>query len=197
MENNSIELLGKVQRSFEIEYSAYGENFYSLILEVERTSGVKDYLKLICSDRIIETNVDLTGEYIAVYGSVRTRNDNGHLIISVFVDSIDILNISGEDIIGENNAYIEGFVCKNSGVRETPLGRKITDTTIAINNRNGRSYYLPIITWGRNANYMSTLPTGTKISVHGRLQSRNYTKSDGVERTAYEMSVQNFEVIND
>lgn len=197
MENNSIELLGKVKESFKIEYSAYGENFYSIYVDVKRTSGVTDCLKLICSDRIIDTRVDITGEYINVFGSVRTRNENGHLIITVFVDYIEILNIDGDDVIGENNVCLEGFLCKNSNQRETPFGRKITDSIIAVNNRNGRSYYIPLITWGRNSSYMSSLSVGSKISITGRLQSREYNKPDGSKHIAYEISVQKLENITE
>lgn len=194
MENNKIELLGKVSKSFEFEYDAYGENFYSLVLDVERTSGVTDKLKLICSDKIINVNNDITDEYIYVSGSIRTRNNDGHLIINVFVDDLDVLY--DNKLICENNVILEGFICKKAdSCRNTPLGRVIFDQSLAVNRRYNKSDYLPLVYWGRNAKFIEDVPVGTKLKVCGRLQSRDYVKQNGETNTAYEVSVQSVEIM--
>lgn len=199
MENNKIELIGKVVEGFNLVYSAYGENFYSLIIECTRTSGNSDRLNLICSDRTINTHISIENEYISILGNVRTRNEDGHLKLNVFVEELDKLDLDDENIdyIGVNNVVLEGYICKHDKEpRTTPLGRIIYDLTLAINRCCNRTDYCPIIAWGRNAKYLSSLPIGSKIKLNGRLQSRLYIK-DGIEKTAYEISVQTVELIND
>ena len=75
----------------------------------------------------------------------------------------------------------------------TPFGREITDMLIAVNRAYNKSDYIPCIVWGRNARYASGFEVGDKITVIGRVQSREYEKvqDDGekTQRTAYEVSV--------
>ena len=81
--------------------------------------------------------------------------------------------------------------------RRTPLNREIADIMLAVNRRNGRSDYIPCITWGRNAVFASSLSVGTKVRIAGRIQSRKYLKitEDGqVEKVANEVSVSELEI---
>ena len=76
--------------------------------------------------------------------------------------------------------------------RKTPFGREISDVLIAVNRAYNKSDYIPCITWGRNARYISSLEVGTAVKVWGRIQSRVYQKKNGdqvEERIAYEVSV--------
>jgi single-stranded DNA-binding protein len=56
-----------------------------------------------------------------------------------------------------------------------------------------KSDYIPCIAWGRNAGYASNLSVGTKISITGRIQSREYRKRDAegnvTVKIAYEVSI--------
>ena len=77
--------------------------------------------------------------------------------------------------------------------REIPLGRKITDILLAVNEKNFiHSDYLPCICWFQTAKEVSKLKIGDRIKLYGNIQSREYQKKkeDGtVEiRTAYEIS---------
>ena len=82
-------------------------------------------------------------------------------------------------------------------MRKTPRGRKIADVILAShrnpNQKIPKTDYIPCVFWGFAACEVETLPLGTFVSIHGRLQSRNYTKkfSDGTveNRVAYEFSV--------
>ncbi|MEG1609297.1 MAG: single-stranded DNA-binding protein, partial [Clostridia bacterium] len=55
-----------------------------------------------------------------------------------------------------------------------------------------KSDYIPCIMWGRNARYVQNLAVGEKLCISGRIQSRTYVKTLGVEeaeeRVAYEVS---------
>ena len=99
----------------------------------------------------------------------------------------------------ENYICLNGFICKPPIYRTTPFNREICDAILAVNRKNFKSDYLPVISWGRNAKYLQNLPVGTKVNAEGRIQSRKYTKvvdGQSEERTAYEVSVQklvNFE----
>ena len=69
---------------------------------------------------------------------------------------------------------------------------------LAVNRQYRRADYLPCIFWGKTAQITAGLPVGTRLSVTGRLQSREYVKmlENGSEkRTAFEVSAVSAEVI--
>ena len=69
----------------------------------------------------------------------------------------------------------------------------ICDVLIAVNRAYNKSDYLPCIAWGRNAKYVSELAVGSKVSIVGRIQSREYQKhtesGEVLNKTAYEVSI--------
>ena len=59
--------------------------------------------------------------------------------------------------------------------------------------------YIPCVVWGRCARFCSHLNIGAKLSVTGRMQSREYTKltDHGEERrVAYELSIGKLTVLD-
>ena len=76
----------------------------------------------------------------------------------------------------ENSVFLDGYLCGAPVFRRTPLGRWITDLTIAVNYPFLESDYIPCICLGRNALAASTFPCGTHINAWGRIQSREYLK---------------------
>mgnify|MGYP000672416897 FL=1 len=92
----------------------------------------------------------------------------------------------------QNEAVLTGTVCKPPVYRQTPLGRQITDLCLAVPRLYRRTDYIPCILWGRTALAAAEYPTGTELTLTGRLQSRTYLKNLGETsetRTAYEFSV--------
>lgn len=91
-----------------------------------------------------------------------------------------------------NEVQLTGTLCKQPVYRVTPFGREICDMMLAVNRGYGKSDYIPVITWGGNAKRASTLRTGDRITLSGRIQSRDYEKKlatgDSITRTAYEVS---------
>ena len=139
------------------------------------------------------------GEMIAVTGQVRSHNyrseDGRHLLIFVFATSV--IAEDGEPI---NEVYVEGPLCREPTYRRTPLGREICDAMLAVPRAFHRADYLPCILWGRIAQDISRCHTRDVVGIHGRLQSRTYTKvtPDGAEdRTAYEISALSAELLSD
>lgn len=168
------------------------EDFFLIIVEVQRASGTNDRIRVLVSNKIFDITKDYTNEYIYIEGQFRSYNmDDGqkkHLFLSVFASEIYLVEES-ESI---NEIILDGFICRKPTFRETPLGRQISDFILAVNRSYGKTDYIPCICWGRNAHFMSGLQIGDHIQLSGRIQSREYVKVlDGIEcvRTAYEVSV--------
>lgn len=190
--NNTITVSGSIFGNPEFSHEVYGEKFYNFYIESERTSGKVDTLMCVIPEILIK-NLKI-GEKNKLIGEIRTRNywvdGKSHLQVFVFVK--EIAEYYKTDI---NEVEIVGYIANQPIYRKTPLGREITDVLIAHNGKYGKSSYIPTIVWGRNAMKVSDMEVGTKISVKGRLQSREHLKryEDGTEeiRTVYELSINN------
>lgn len=194
MESNIAELCGAVLSNLKFSHKTYGEIFYTFVLGIERKSGYLDEINVMISERLIFGNAPQINDYVEIKGQVRTYNENcdgkSRLNIVVFAREIQISENFGYN---ENYIYLEGFLCKNPVKRVSPLGREICDLMLAVNRMYNKSDYIPCIAWGRNASFSENLSVGDKISVEGRIQSREYRKKleDGTVQTrvAYEVSV--------
>ena len=194
MNNNKVHLQGKIVSLPRLSHKVYDENFYEIDLEVARLSSSVDVIPITVSEKLMsEYNFDI-GKEIALNGQFRSYNKqvNGKskLVLTVFVreilDSVDST---------QNTNVIElvGFICKEPVFRTTPFKREICDVLLAVNRAYNKSDYLPCIAWGRNARFTKSLEIGDKVSVVGRIQSREYEKKkeDGVveKKVAYEISI--------
>ena len=201
--NNQVTIKGKVLYDFKLDHETRDMKFYKTELEINRFSGVTDRVPLIVSDRLIKDKllekVNIKGQSIKVYGYFRSfnyhENNNHHLVLYVYAHDIEV-DLSNEEVY-ENNIHLDGYICKKSLYRETPLGREITDLLIAVNRTCGKSDYIPCISWGRNARFASGFTVGTRVMIWGRVQSRDYTKklseTECEKRIAYEVSVSKLE----
>lgn len=205
-ENNKVTLSGEIVRNFEFNHECYGEGFYTAMLASERLSGEKDIILIMVSERLVDVKADWTGRFVKVSGQFRSYNKHeggrNHLILSVFAREFE--DITEERAFGledENLTSLDGYICKKPIYRKTPLGREIADILLAVNRQYGKSDYVPMICWGRNARFASGLEVGTRLRIDGRIQSREYQKQieDGVyeTRTAYEVSVSKLNVVNE
>ncbi len=199
-QNNIIELSGQIASEFTYSHQVYGEAFYSFMLCSKRLSDTYDTLPVTVSERLLIDVEAKSGQFISVTGQLRSYNSYSegktHLILTVFAKDIKIINEPANDI---NNIRLDGFICKPPVYRTTPFNREIADILLAVNRAYKKSDYIPIICWGRNAKYASTLEVGSNISVTGRMQSRIYHKklseTETIEKTAYEVSVSKIELI--
>ena len=196
---NQVCLRGSLLSLPELSHENHGRRFFRFYLEVPRLSGAVDILPVITEDRILNA-FDLSGgEMLTVTGQIRSHNVNSeqkrHLLIFVFASSI--VAEDGEPI---NEVILEGPICREPTYRRTPLGREICDVMLAIPRAFRRADYLPCILWGRTAQEAAQCHTRDVIRIHGRMQSRIYTKitEDGAqERTAYEISALSAELPED
>ena len=187
---NQITLRGSLVSLPRFSHENHGRRFFRFLLEVPRLSGAVDTLPVIAEEGIL-LGTDLSdGNMLTVAGQIRSHNIHSegkrHLLIFVFANAI--VCEDGEAI---NDVILEGPVCREPTYRRTPLGREICDVMLAIPRAFRRADYLPCILWGRTALDVSRCHTRDILRIHGRMQSRNYTKitENGTEeRTAYEIS---------
>ena len=194
MESIIAELCGAVLSELKFSHKTYGEIFYTFVLGIERRSGYIDEINIMVSERLIFENSPRINDFVEIKGQVRTYNElsegRNKLNVVVFAKEICLSESFGYN---ENYVYLEGFLCKEPIKRTSPLGRDICDLMLAVNRMYNKSDYIPCIAWGRNAGYAESLGVGTKLSVEGRIQSREYRKKleDGSSeiRKAFEVSI--------
>ena len=196
---NHIALRGSLLALPQFSHENHGRKFYRFTLEVPRLSGAVDLLPVIAEEQLIKSIDPCGGEMLTVIGQIRSHNlrANGvrHLMIFVFASSV--VAEDGEPI---NDCILEGPLCKEPTYRRTPLGREICDVMLAVPRAFHRAAYLPCILWGRTAQEISQCHTKDYIRICGRLQSRIYTKlteNGPQERTAYEISALNAQILED
>ncbi|NCA68219.1 MAG: hypothetical protein EOM87_09185, partial [Clostridia bacterium] len=141
---------------------------------------------------IAETEVSKNPKIIIKDTNGNNTEDNLALLSDIEELRSDIEDAL-EDAGPENEITLVGTLCKRAVFRTTPFMREIADMLIAVNRAYGRSDYIPCIAWGRNARYVNTLNVGDRISLCGRIQSRDYQKLDAngeyVTKTAFEVSI--------
>lgn len=199
--NNNITLVGVVEKEPEYSHEVLGEGFYVFMLKCSRTSGNKDTLPVMISDRLVDIREIKVGQVVTVSGQIRSFNRHiddvkSKLILSVFAREFEVLAQDPEELPFENNTnmvILDGYICKPPIYRCTPKGREVADILVAVNRPYGKSDYIPCIAWGRNARFTGGLEVGEHIQIQGRFQSREYTKKiSDIEvetRIAYEVSV--------
>lgn len=196
MGNNTLKLTGKIVSEPIFSHEVFGEGFYETQMSVTRLSDQVDILPITISERLLGEYDVKVGDVISVEGQFRSYNklegEKSRLMLTVFVREI-IDNQSETEYNNPNQIEITGYICKQPIYRTTPFKREICDVLLAVNRAYNKSDYIPCILWGRNARYIRNMPIGAKITVNGRVQSRNYQKitdtGECVERTAYEVSV--------
>lgn len=194
-ENNAATIAGIV-KTVPHKYDCCGEAFYEFDLAVKRDSGTEDLIPVNASVLLVG-NVKI-GDALALVGQIRTYNkiinDKNRLVVVFF--ALKAMEYTGY----KNEVELTGYFCKIPVPRTTPLGRDICDVLLAVNGERGKSYYIPLIVWGRTAKYVGMLDVGTHAAIKGRLQSRKYQKTVGketVEKTAYEVSVNKISEVSD
>lgn len=203
IENNEVILIGKVVSDVKFSHKVYGEGFYSFDLQIPRLSNSYDVLPITISERLLPQYGGIQGKILEVVGQLRSYNQysegKNKLILTVFCLEIKEVPV-GELSKSKNHIYLNGYICKKPIYRTTPFGREITDLHLAVNRAYHKSDYIPCITWGRTARFSESLSVGDHVQVWGRIQSRVYQKKletgDVVVRTAYEISINKLDTVD-
>ncbi len=195
---NEVILNGTVVSDAIFSHKLDDEKFYIFHLSVNRISKLVDEIPIMISKNnplFSEINI---GNRIRVEGYYRSYSrhigNKTNLILTVYAEKILFLSESQKD---KNNIILEGYICKDVIFRITPKGIKIADLMLAVNRTYSKANYIPCIAWNGNAITISELNVGRRISIIGRIQSREYKKTfpDGTQETrvAYEVSINDFE----
>lgn len=192
MENNKVFLAGEIVSKPTYSHEMFGEAFYEFNLKVRRLSDSYDILPVTISERLINDTIEV-GKKVGVNGQFRSYNkldgEKSRLMLTMFIREV----VEYDENVNPNRIEITGYVCKEPIYRTTPFKREICDLLIAVNRNYNKSDYLPCIAWGRNARFVKNFVVGEKLTVCGRIQSREYQKrldnDEVVTKTAYEVSL--------
>jgi single-stranded DNA-binding protein len=193
MNNNVVTLTGKITTKPTYSHHVFGEGFHETSIEVSRLSEQTDVIPITISERLMQDNKVKEGSVVSLEGQFRSYNKivdgRSKLMLTVFVR--DITECDPDK--NPNEIELTGYICKEPIYRTTPFKREICDILLAVNRAYNKSDYIPCIAWGRNARFVKSVGIGQRVSVLGRIQSRNYQKMrEGGEyetRTAYEISI--------
>lgn len=169
------------------ENQAVEESFYAFNLIVSRLSEEKDIIPVIVSEKFIK---DVKIGKLAMRGQFRSYNENinGKSKLNLFMFCQEICE--WDENANPNYIKLNGFVCKPTIFRTTPLNREICDIHLAVNRNYAKSDYIPCIAWGANAKFASNFKVGDLITLVGRIQSREYKKViDGKETVKFAREV--------
>ena len=197
--NNLAHIRGTVTEEPTFSHEVLGEGFYDLKIRVPRLSDQYDVLPVTISDRLL-SNTSI-GDTLSIDGQFRSYNkfeDNkSKLILTVFAKEL----VDDDPSTNSNTITLTGYICKEPIYRTTPFGREICDCLLAVNRAYNKSDYIPCIAWGRNARYVKDLAVGSKVTITGRIQSREYQKKHSEEnietKIAYEVSISSVSVPQD
>lgn len=199
--NNEVSVTGVISSYLTFSHKLLEKYFFSFYVDSVRLSDTIDSIPVIIPEELSAEFLSF-GNIVKVKGQYRSYNKqdssgNSHLLLYILASEIEL--VKDYNGIDNNSINLMGYIVKTPTYRETPLDRKISDVLLAVHRPDGKSDYIPCIFWGNNAIEVSNFDVGTKLLLVGRIQNRNYTKklSDGsVEiRTAYEVSVRNFEKV--
>ena len=88
IENNQVEIMGKIASQFTFSHQVFGEGFYMVDVLVKRLSDSEDRIPVMISERLLDVTQDCEGEYIHVTGQFRSYNRHeekkNRLVLSVF-----------------------------------------------------------------------------------------------------------------
>jgi single-stranded DNA-binding protein len=174
----------------QFSHENHRKRFYRFTLSVPRLSGTEDLLPVIAAEQVLNS-MDLSGgSMLRVEGQIRSHNirQDGVRRLLIFVFATAVIAEEGEPV---NDVTLQGNLCRIPTYRHTPLGRQICDVMLCVPRAFHRADYIPCILWGRIAQEVAPCRVGELLHIHGRLQSRVYTKltDSGKElRTAYEVS---------
>ncbi len=196
---NLGQLIGTIAKHPNKNFIVENDCFYETELIIPRLSGNEDRIPITIPEKLMTSELK-AGDKVALQGEYRSYNKPGQLHSKLVLHFLvqEFLPLESVNPNQCNMLELTGFVCKKPVYRVTPFNREICDVLLAVNRpRKGdrgftKSDYIPCIMWGKNARLMRDTLVGSKLTLTGRIQSREYLKrlEDGSEQTrvAYEVS---------
>ncbi len=188
---NLAYIRGHVAERPAFSHESHGIRYHVFVLATKRLSGAEDFIRVVAAEDLFFAYPCHEGQRIVVDGSLRSFNNKSN-VGSRLVITVLAREISEGYEPDDNRVQLSGALCKAPIYRKTPLGREICDLILAVNRPYGRADYLPCIVWGAGARQCAGCGVGDRLTLEGRIQSRQYIKMvDGtpIHKTAYEVSV--------
>ena len=172
-----------------------GEETYQFFVRVDRKSDKADIIPVWLEKNSstigipfipVNTEIMILGEY----RSVNWTDDNGKRHLEMYLRAVDyyVGSVHRDEEFDNNIVLMDGYICTKPTIKNTYSGRIICDFMIAINDGINEPEYFPIIAWGMKAKEIfSNYRVGDKLTILGRVQSREYHKGDQ-SYIAYEIS---------
>jgi len=200
LNNNVVSLSGEIIDEPKFSHEIFNEGFYEFNLKVMRLSDSFDIIPVTISEKLMFDNNIKKGAKISAEGQFRSFNKleegKSRLMLTMFVRDLK----EYKEDTNPNKIEMVGYVCKEPVFRTTPFKREICDVLLAVNRNYNKSDYLPCIAWGRNARFVKNLQVGDKVTVSGRIQSRDYQKhletGEVKNHTAYGVSLSQVTIAN-
>lgn len=90
---------------------------------------------------------------------------------------------------------LTGRLTADPELRFTPSGKAVSTVSLACTDRrkvgdrweDGDTTFVDVTVWGDDAEALSTLTKGQRVTVEGRLTQRSYETRDGDKRTVFEV----------
>lgn len=98
-----------------------------------------------------------------------------------------------------NNINITGNLTKDIEVRSTQSGISVCSFTVAVKrpHTSDTTDFIPCTAWRQTADFLGKYASkGRKVGISGILTARNYEDKNGNKRTAYEILVDNAELLD-
>jgi single-strand DNA-binding protein len=105
-----------------------------------------------------------------------------------------------------NKIILIGNLGRDPDMNYTPNGKAITKFTMAVNRRSrdretgerkDETTWFSVVAWDQLAETCNNyLHKGSKVYIEGRMGSRKYTDKDGVERTVWDVTAENMEMLD-
>lgn len=92
-----------------------------------------------------------------------------------------------------NRVVIQGRVCQDIELRQTPGGTMVTTFAVAVDRyakagEERKADFLDVVCWGKTAEFASRyFAKGQMLAIDGRLQTRNWEDKDGNKRKSTEI----------
>lgn len=196
--NNSAIIAGCVIDTPLYEFSIGDKSYYYMTISARRLSGTEDLVPCYIEDSKVAYIRRF--DYVEVIGHIRTKHvadSTGVNHTKVYIEVHEVNPYTCDknkvDFIAHKYADIE--------IRLTPRGYRVSDTRVINNLPNRIENLIPILLWGKNTDRFADVPLNSMVGITGRFQSREYDKlyEDGTEekKTAYEVSVSRFEVLEE
>lgn len=196
--NNNAVIAGCVVDTPIYEFPVGNKSYYRVIISARRLSGTEDLVPCYIEDSKVSYISKF--DYVEVVGHIRTKHvvdSTGVNHTKVYIEVHEVKPYTCDknrvDFIAHKFADVE--------IRATPRGYRVCDTRVINNLPNRIGNLIPILLWSNNAELFARVPLNSIVGITGRFQSREYNKfyEDGTEekKTAYEVSVSRFEVLEE